>query len=220
MSNATNIFDFSAETLAQFLAKSVGDGTYDDIFGALKSDRTGYEADATGIAQSPGQLWANGIDDFVKASYPTLRKAEQGRAGSYLTHHSYAPTVATLRYIPGPYTISSSGSAGFFQIWMSPPGDGLVLESMVIRCSAAPGSTNVQIWSREIAPVNVQIGDTVTFDPGGANVIQALAFGNDGAGAGSGNYLIPAEQMIAISLDPTNDPGNVLITCEWRPHNP
>lgn len=73
MSNPTNVFDIPGETLAQFLAKGVSDGTYADVLDALKVDAVGEEATATQIPDASGQLWSNMVDDFIEAAYPILR---------------------------------------------------------------------------------------------------------------------------------------------------
>jgi hypothetical protein len=81
MSNTVNPFDFAAETLAQFLAKTISDGTFADVAEALKVDQPGQEADATDIIVAAGELWSNMVDDFVLAAYPLLRTVATGGGG-------------------------------------------------------------------------------------------------------------------------------------------
>lgn len=73
MSNPTNVFDFPGETLAQFLAKPVSDGTYGDVADTLKVDQPGQEAAATEISVAAGELWSNMVDDFILAAYPLIK---------------------------------------------------------------------------------------------------------------------------------------------------
>ncbi len=81
MANPINPFDFATETLATFLAKTVGDGTYADVVEALKIDQVGEEAKATEIRIAAGQIYGNTIDDFVLAAYPLLRIVATGGGG-------------------------------------------------------------------------------------------------------------------------------------------
>jgi hypothetical protein len=78
MSNPTNVFDIPGETLAQFLAKPVSDGTYGDVANLLKTDAPGFEAPATTIVTAGGQLWSNMVDDFILAAYPILKGVTAG----------------------------------------------------------------------------------------------------------------------------------------------
>lgn len=73
MSNDNNIFDFANETLAQFLARAVDDGSYTDVFATTKEDKEGKEASATKTQEAAGRLWANAIDDYLLASYDVVR---------------------------------------------------------------------------------------------------------------------------------------------------
>lgn len=81
MADPINPFDFATETLATFLAKTVGDGTYADVVEALKIDQVGEEAKATEIRIAAGQIYGNTIDDFVLAAYPLLRTVATGGGG-------------------------------------------------------------------------------------------------------------------------------------------
>ena len=81
MSNPINPFDFAAETLAQFLAKTISDGTFADVAEALKVDQPGQEADATDITVAAGELWSNMVDDFILSAYPLLRIVAIGGGG-------------------------------------------------------------------------------------------------------------------------------------------
>ena len=73
MANSPSVIDFNIR-LADFLATVVGDGTWEDIFNALKIDKTGFEADATDIDAAAGQLWGNAMDDFFQAVYQRMYK--------------------------------------------------------------------------------------------------------------------------------------------------
>lgn len=81
MANTSSIFSLQTETLAQFLAKTVvapRSGTNEQVFNALKVDEAGEEADGSEIASATGQLWGNGMDDFMQAVYmPYLYKAHK-----------------------------------------------------------------------------------------------------------------------------------------------
>lgn len=68
MANGTNAFDFSVK-LQDFLAQAIDDGTYADIINALKIDKAGFIAPATGITVASGQLWSNVVDDFMQRVY-------------------------------------------------------------------------------------------------------------------------------------------------------
>ena len=81
MADPINPFDFVNETLATFLAKTVGNGTYADVVEALKIDQVGEEAKATEIRIAAGQIYGNTIDDFVLAAYPLLRTVATGGGG-------------------------------------------------------------------------------------------------------------------------------------------
>jgi hypothetical protein len=78
MSNPTNVFDFAGETLAQFLAKPVSDGSYGDVADTLKVDQPRQEATATEISVAAGELWSNMVDDFILASYPLIKGITSG----------------------------------------------------------------------------------------------------------------------------------------------
>lgn len=68
MSSTSTIFDFSVP-LATWLADTYDDATYADVFQALKYDRVGYEAAASQLVAGAGQLWSNGVDDFILYVY-------------------------------------------------------------------------------------------------------------------------------------------------------
>ena len=74
MGNASIIFDFVNETLAQFLDNTVDDGTYDDVVVTEKVDREGKEKAATQIYRGAGKIWGNLMDDFIRAAYPYIRE--------------------------------------------------------------------------------------------------------------------------------------------------
>lgn len=92
MANTINTFDFAGQTLAQFLATVVDNGTQADLFQTLKVDASGDEARATQIAEAAGQLYGNGVDDFVLAAYPLLRQIALGGGGG-----DYESTLAAGR---------------------------------------------------------------------------------------------------------------------------
>jgi hypothetical protein len=73
MSNPINVFDIPGQTLAQFLATPVDDGTWEDVLGTLKIDNPGEEASATEIELAAGQFWSNMVDDYIKATYPLVK---------------------------------------------------------------------------------------------------------------------------------------------------
>lgn len=72
MANGTNIFDFDNDTLAEFLVKVATGGTYDDVFTTLKTDLVA--ATAVQIPENGGQLWSNGMDDYLQATYAFFYK--------------------------------------------------------------------------------------------------------------------------------------------------
>jgi len=109
MADPINPFDFVTETLATFLAKTVGDGTYADVVEALKIDQVGEEAKATEIRIAAGQIYGNTIDDFVLAAYPLLRIVATGGGGG--GGETLAATLV-LGDITGPRDINvSTGQA-------------------------------------------------------------------------------------------------------------
>lgn len=65
--------NIDAETLAQFLAKAVSDGTWNDVVEVLKIDDV--PSAATDIREDGGQLWSNLQDDMFKLVYAALHKA-------------------------------------------------------------------------------------------------------------------------------------------------
>lgn len=77
MANPVSPILIDAETLAQFLAKAVSDGTWDDVIETLKVDEPGKEAAASQISVAAGQLWSNVGDDLFKLTYQALHKAEK-----------------------------------------------------------------------------------------------------------------------------------------------
>ena len=86
MSNSTNVFDFLTRTLAQHLGQAAptagpSDGDYGVVTENLKTDAAGFEAPASAIPVSGGQLWSNMVDDFVLAAYPLLRTVATGGGG-------------------------------------------------------------------------------------------------------------------------------------------
>jgi len=105
MANAVNIFDFANETLAQFLAKSVDDGTYEDVFGTLKVDAPGEEANATQIFRYSGQYCSNGVDDFIQAAYGPLRQDVLGG----VTPNSNAKDTIPGEVVIGSDTVLATG---------------------------------------------------------------------------------------------------------------
>ena len=109
MANPINPFDFATETLATFLAKTVGDGTYADVVEELKIDQVGRQAKATEIRIAAGQIYGNTIDDFVLAAYPLLRRVALGGGGG--GGETLAATLV-LGDITGPRDINvSTGQA-------------------------------------------------------------------------------------------------------------
>ena len=83
MANPSNTFDFVNETLAQFLAKAVSDGTQADVFNTLKTDAPGNEAVATAISTVNGQILSNGVDDFVQKVYGPIRDVSRQLATEF-----------------------------------------------------------------------------------------------------------------------------------------
>ena len=73
MANTPSQIDLSGETLAQFLAKVVSDGTYANVVQDKKADQPGLEVTATACTGAMGQLVANIYDDLLIAAYPLLR---------------------------------------------------------------------------------------------------------------------------------------------------
>jgi len=69
MANAPSRIDLQNESLTQFLAKAVSDGTLSDVVITTKEDNPGEEAAASQIQFAAGELWANVVDDFVRAMY-------------------------------------------------------------------------------------------------------------------------------------------------------
>jgi hypothetical protein len=68
--NTPNVVDFS-KTLTDFLNDAVAGGTWNQIVGSiLKFDDPGDEAQAADIDAAAGQLWANLLDDYFRATYP------------------------------------------------------------------------------------------------------------------------------------------------------
>jgi hypothetical protein len=74
MSNPINVFDIPGQTLAQFLATPVDDGTWEDVLGTLKIDNPGEEASATEIELAAGQFWSNMVDKGITASLPPRKQ--------------------------------------------------------------------------------------------------------------------------------------------------
>lgn len=68
MANGSNVFDFTIPW-ATFTATSISDGTYSDVFVSTKVDRVGYEVAATSVTVAHGQIWSNGVDDFISRVY-------------------------------------------------------------------------------------------------------------------------------------------------------
>lgn len=99
MANPVNVFDFTNEDLATFLAKSVSDGTYNNVFGTLKVDQTGEDAAATQIIEKIGQLWGNALDDFVLSGYPHIRNVALGNGG--LLHTTGAAKTGAYTALAG-----------------------------------------------------------------------------------------------------------------------
>lgn len=69
MANPTSIFGDFATRYDSFLTQAVSDGTNASLFQVLKKDEIGKEAPASLIFQAGGQLWSNGVDDFISSAY-------------------------------------------------------------------------------------------------------------------------------------------------------
>lgn len=78
MGNPVNVFDIAGEDLATFLASSISDGTWADVFTTEKVDENLPSTEATAIETNVGALWGNAVDDFIKAAYPILRSVTVG----------------------------------------------------------------------------------------------------------------------------------------------
>jgi len=114
MANTVNVFDFQNESLAQFLAKAVSDGTYADVVQALKVDQSGEEAAATQIATAAGQLWSNMADDFVIAAYPLLASLADGTVPSSRLVETPNPTFGSSGFPPTfTYTLAGDERVAF-----------------------------------------------------------------------------------------------------------
>jgi hypothetical protein len=72
MANTTAAADLSL-TYAEQVAEPVSDGTYSDVITTLKTDETGLEAPASAISKYSGRLWANFVDDFMRAVWDSLQ---------------------------------------------------------------------------------------------------------------------------------------------------
>jgi hypothetical protein len=74
MSNSPSLVDLRV-ALADQLAAAISDGTWQDVIGATKQDRTGKVVVATASYLYLGQRWANFVDDFMQEIWRT----NQGR---------------------------------------------------------------------------------------------------------------------------------------------
>jgi hypothetical protein len=72
MANTTTAADL-AFTYAEQAAIAVSDGTFADVITTLKTDDTGLEAPASAISKYSGQLWANFVDDYMRATWDSLQ---------------------------------------------------------------------------------------------------------------------------------------------------
>lgn len=69
MANSPSVVDFNA-TLSEFEATAVSDGTFADVLQTAKVDAVA--APASVIANYGGELWANMVDDYVRATWPYM----------------------------------------------------------------------------------------------------------------------------------------------------
>lgn len=178
MANGTNVFDFSAQTLAQFLATSVSDGTYADVVQTTKVDQAGEEAAATQIQVAAGQLWSNMTDDFIIAAYPYLRALATGAVPSSRLVETPSPTFGTSGF-PTTYTYTLAGDeriafndSGLF------PG-----ESLAVTLPAIAGLEDGQEVSLRL-PFGNPVA-AVTLTPDAADTIVDPATGLDVGPAGT-----------------------------------
>lgn len=95
MANAPSAVDLNL-TYAEQTAVVVSDGTYADVITTLKTDEPGLEAPATAISVASGQLWANFVDDYIRATWPLV---QGGHVVSVQTTDA-TPTYVDLVDIP------------------------------------------------------------------------------------------------------------------------
>lgn len=123
MANPSTIIDFSV-SWADFIATAVSDGTYSDVFVSAKTD--GVNAAATDIPVAAGQRWANGVDDFIAATYPHFEGRPVGTAaiqrdpaptGSPFSFYDIAvPTSDTAVHFKARIYLKDPASAA--NVWM------------------------------------------------------------------------------------------------------
>lgn len=178
MANASNIFDLTGESLSTFLAKSIGDGTYDDVFGTLKVDEGGQAAAATGIATAVGQLWGNGFDDYLQATYDFTRnvaRATDPSIGEFILRgitYTFPAADGTSGYV-----LSTDGAGALS--W-APPG-GTETLAQTLAAGNVTGGTDLEVTEGDRV-VYFEDSQGAAGTDGNWTVVRADDFTSSGSG--------------------------------------
>jgi len=160
MANTTSKVDLT-KTFAQFLAVAISDGTFSDVLLTLKTDEPGEAAPATAIPVACGELWANILDDFIRAIWDQHLGAEILTQSTTDATPTLVKTLATLTtngdYIRIKTEINSKTDIA--------AGGELHTQTLEVIAWRASGTTNVAIFTDVKARVGLITTDaTITIN--------------------------------------------------------
>ena len=116
------------------------------------------------------------------------------------SHHVYRSTTASLRYIPYGNTAEQPSITYLTEWFFGQPGS---LRKVYIQSSLAAGSTAIALWK---GGSNVA-SKTVTM--GSASTVYEFDFTTE-----TSSYA--AKDLLAVSVNPTNVPNDIQVSCEWE----
>lgn len=184
MGNPANVFDIASESLATFLAKAVGGGTWSDVIETTKDDDLNPSTAAAAIEARAGVLWANMVDDFIQAAYPILRSVPTMPGSS--TDNAIArfdgTSGATIQN--SAVTIDDSGNVATSA--MVSAGSVTITEAATVP-GGAPSAGTARLWVKDDSPNTLYFTDDAGTDwlVGGAgadDLAGTLGVGNTTGG--------------------------------------
>ena len=169
-------------------------GSSDDaiIDGTISSDLSPTTTETHDLGSS-SKKWRKGYFDEIDFKQRHINTAK------------FASTNTNLQFVRWD-TSGSNSTAGVNNKFLAPCDGSLI--SVAIRCTSAPNGTNISFHkaSNGTANLNAVATETVGLDISSANRAFQASFSSSTFSAGD---------ILGISVDPSNAPNDVNITCVW-----
>jgi hypothetical protein len=176
-----------------FIVKGNGSNEGNPLF---KCDASTGRVGINGVGSPDCELH---VDGDVKATGGVNAKLRHVNTSKYRNEDN------TLQYVRWDST-GSNGSPGVNNKFIAPVDGELIKVS--VRATSAPGATNVAFHksANGTANLNTTAQESVGVDMAAANTTYTVNLTNSSFSAG---------EILGVSIDPTNTPNDVNVTCVW-----